>query len=230
MPRPRTTLVALCLVALTWPAPAADPAPPPKTLMTERGKLLFADDLGQPPGTEWKTGKGQWEVVDGAVRATELKADMHAAVIRHAMPFQDVVIQYSFKLDGGRQTTLSINDARGHCCRVVLNASGLTVQKDSHDKNVADKSAVLERRAAALKPGEWHTVVVEIRGKEMLARVDEGPVAFGEHDAIDVKKSNFGLTVGGGSVSFKNLRVWEALPARDWATTKARLADERSKK
>ena len=47
--------------------------------------------------------------------------------------------------------------------------------------------------------------------------------AFGSHNGIDVKKTNFGLTVGGGSVSFKDLRVWEALPNQAWEATRARL-------
>src|SRR5262245_25436820 len=75
---------------------AAEPTDP-KTLMTERGKLLFGDDLSQPLNKDWKTAKGKWEVVDGTIRGSELKADMHGAVTRHDLPAQNVVIQYSFK-------------------------------------------------------------------------------------------------------------------------------------
>src|SRR5262249_1188197 len=151
------------------------------------------------------------------------------ATNRHAMPFQNVIIQYSFKLDGARQTTLSINDAKGHCCRVLINPTGFTVQKDSHDKNVADKAMVLERRTTPIKPGDRHTIVLEMMGKEMLGSLDGEQVAFGEHPSIDVPKNNFGLTVAGESVSFKNLRVWEAVPNKSWETTKAKLLAARGK-
>ena len=91
--------------------------------MCERGKLLFGDDFDKPLGTAWRTAKGKWEVVGGAIQGSELKSDMHGAVTRHGMKLHDAVIQYSFKLEGARATTFSLNDATGHCCRVL---SGLT--------------------------------------------------------------------------------------------------------
>ena len=72
-----------------------------------------------------------------------------------------------------------------------------------------------------IKSGEWHTVVVEIRGSELLARLDGDKVAFGSDPAIDMEKTNYGLTVAGETVSFKNFRVWEATPNSSWEATKA---------
>src|SRR5262249_32301754 len=142
-----------------------------------------------------------------------------------AMPFHNVVIQYSFKLEGARQTTLSINATKGHLCRVLINSNGFRVQRD--DPNKTGKQVVLEARTTPIKPGEWHTVVVEILGKEMLASIDGKEVAFGAHPDIDATKANFGLTVAGESVSFKKLRVWEARPNKDWEATKAKLLQSR---
>jgi len=221
-------LLAACVALLRANLSAAEPAEP-KTLMTERGKLLFGDDLNQPLGKDWKTAKGKWEVVDGTIRGSELKADMHGAATRHDLPAQNVVIQYSFKLEGAKGTSLSINDDKGHCCRVSIDATGFAVRKDSHDKNVADKAAVLEKKDVAIKPGVWHTLVVEIQGKEMLASLDGEAVAFGANDTIDVQKKNLGLTVAGESVSFKGLRVWEATPNKSWEATRAKLVEARAK-
>jgi Domain of Unknown Function (DUF1080) len=229
MPTTRAVLGIVCLALLPLGATAAESASEPRTLMTERGKLLFSDDLAQPLGKDWRTAKGKWEVADGAVRGSEIKDEMHGAVTRHMMPFHDVVIQYSFKLDGAKGTSLSVNDPKGHCCRLSINSAGFQVQKDSHDHNMSDKAAVLDRRPTPIKPGEWHAVVVEIRGKEILARLDGEAVAVGEHDSIDVDKSNFGLTVAGESASFKDLRVWQALPNKEWEATKAKLLGERGK-
>lgn len=225
----RTAPGIVCLLLLGLTVLAAEPRPEPATLLSTRGKLLFADDFKQPLGKEWRTAKGKWEIVDGALRGAELKADKHGAVTRHLMPFRDVVIQYSFKLEGARQTSLSINDARGHCCRLLVNATGFEVRKDSHDHNMADKTVVLERRALPIQPGTWHTVVVEIRGKEMLARLDGAAVAYGAHETLAVDKTNFGLTVAGESASFKDLRVWEALPNSGWEATRSKLLEERAR-
>ena len=217
--------LAACLLALLLGAhgQAADPPAPPKTLLTEPGKLLFSDDLSGKPGPAWRVAKGKWESADGGLRAGELKADMHGAVMRHIMPFRNAVIQYSFRLDGARQTTLSINAAKGHLCRVLINADGFTVRKDDSDHAGPDRPVVFETKKTSIKPGTWHTLVVELYGKEMVATLDGEHVAFGGHDALDADKANLGLTVAGESAAFKDLRVWEASANKTWDATKAKL-------
>jgi hypothetical protein len=222
-------LFVLCAALASSPLGAADPVSEMKTHLAERGKLLLAADFSQSLASDWRTAKGKWEIVDGVLRGAELKADNHAAATRHALPSRNVVIQYAIKLDGARQTTLSINDAKGHCCRLLVNASGFAVQKDSHDHNVKDKAVVLARQPVPLKAGEWHTIVVEIVGSEILACLDGATFAYGMHESIDVDKANFGLTVAGEAVSFKNLRVWEGVPNKDWEATKTKLLDTRQK-
>jgi hypothetical protein len=205
-------------------ATAADVQTDQKTLMTERGKLLLSDDLKEVPGKGWRMAKGKWEAADGATRGSEIAEEKHGAVMRYALPFHDAVIEYSFKLDGAKMTTLSINDAKEHLCRVLIRPNGFTVQKDDHDHDGPDKAVVFQTIQTPIKPGEWHTVVVEILGKEMLASLDGQKVGFGAHDMIAGAKANLGFTVAGQSASFKNLRVWEALPNKDWPATKAKLA------
>jgi hypothetical protein len=202
----------------------------PRTLLTERGALIFSDALDQPLAAPWRVSKGSWTIADGAVQVKELKSDMHGAVVRRPLTQANFVIQCSFKLDGTKKTTVSINDPQGHCCRVLIDANGLTVQKDSHDKNQADKAAALDKQTAPIAAGQWHTLVVEVLGPEMLASVDGKLVAFGSHPSIDVAKSNVGLTCAGESVSFKQLSVWEAKPNPGWASTKVELQKNRAAK
>lgn len=71
--------------------------------------------------------------------------------------------------------------------------------------------------------------MVEVYGKEIVASVDGKTVGYGKHNGIDRPKGNFGLTVAGEKMSFKNLRVWEAQPNPAWETTRQRLLDARSK-
>jgi hypothetical protein len=197
--------------------------------MAERGAPIFADDLSKSPAAPWRVLKGEWTAVDGTVQVRELKSDMHGAVARRPVPHANFVVQYSFKLDGTRRTTLSINDAKGHCCRVLIDPAGLAVQKDSHDKNKTDKAAVLDRRLTPIAAGKWHTVVVEVLGRELVASIDGQIVAYGAHESIDVPKKDIGLTVAGESASFKDLQVWEARPSSSWNATKATLLKDRPK-
>ncbi len=194
------------------------------TVMTVRGNVLFRDALGQPLPSGWVAAKGKWEVVNGAIQGTEVPSDQHAAAARHPLKFRNAVIQYSFKLDGAKATSLSLNDAKGHVCRVVITPQDVSIRKDDHDKTGPDKAALLQMRKVAIEPGRWHTLLVEIQGPEMLARIDDETVAFGSHEGLDVEKTNFGLIVSGASVSLKNLVIWEAQPNTGWTATRAKLA------
>ena len=210
-------------VAVSSALAADDKSPAAETLMCERGKLLLSDDFHKPFASPWRVAKGKWEVVDGAIQGSELKDDMHGAVVRTNVAARNIVIQYSFKLDGAKSTTLSINDAAGHNSRVLINKAGITARKDDHDHAGPDKATVLQAVTTPIAEREWHTLVVEINGPEFLARLDGKQIAYGTHAAINVDKTNIGLTVAGESVSFQNLRIWEATPKADWAATKAKL-------
>jgi len=222
----RRAMLGLCLacfVSVPVAAAPADAGAEAETLMCERGKLLLNDDFDKPLGERWRVPKGKWEIVDAALQGSELESDNHGAVIRANMPMHNAVIQYAFKLEGAKATTFSINDAKGHNSRVIINARGFTVRKDDHDHAGPDQPAALQAIKTPVAAGEWHVLVIEVNGREFLARLDGDKVAYGSHDAIDVAKTNIGLTVGGQSVSFKNLGIWEAAQKPDWPATKAKL-------
>lgn len=206
----------------------------PKTLMTERGKLLLSEDFtkqveaapavkkGEAWTKGWRLRPGKWEFVDGAMKGTELKEDKHGAVARFPLQYKDVVIQYDVRVDGCRMTTLSINDAKEHVCRVLINKDGFTAQKDDHDHEGPDKAVKFGTQKVDIKPGDWKTVVLELKGEEMVAHID-GKAVAGANELIATSKANFGFTVAGESASFRNVRVWEALPNEGWGKTKAKL-------
>lgn len=218
----------------------------PKTLMTERGKLLLSEDFAKPvekapaaapaaakgaakgaakkaapaPWTSgWRLRPGQWEFDGGAMKGTELAADMHGAVARFPFAFKDAVIQYDVRLEACKQTTFSVNDAKEHVCRVLINKDGFKAQKDDHDHTGPDKAKVFNTVALPLQPGTWHTVVVEIKGDEMVATID-GKSSSGSDPLIATDKANFGFTVSGDGASFRNLRVWEAKANANWPQNK----------
>ncbi|MBA4188335.1 MAG: hypothetical protein C0467_10050 [Planctomycetaceae bacterium] len=229
------SLQFLTLVAIGLSTAAAKPPETPvapKTLMATTGKVVLVDDLNAALGKEWKTAKGKWELTDGVIRGAELKTDMHGAVARHNVTVKDAVIEFSIKLDGTKQTSLSLNGSKGHISRVVVRPTGLSVQKDDQDgKDGPDKAVVLDTVDVAVKAGEWHTIVVELRGPDILATLDGKHSAYGSHAAIDAEKTNLGFTVAGESASFRGLRVWDVTGTqKDWDATRAKLlADKKGK-
>lgn len=224
-------LLAPLFAVAAFGVSAVGAEPAPTTVMVTPGKLALDDPLTAALGAEWKVGKGKWEAADGAVRGAEVKADMHGAVARRGLAVKDAVIAFSFKLDGAKLISLSLNGEKGHVSRVRITPTGVAVQKDDQDgKKGDDKPAVLDTAAVEIKPGAWHTLVVELRGPDILATLDGKHTAFGTHPAIDKGKTNLGLTVAGETASFKGLRVWEAGgTTKDWDATRKKLLDARKK-
>lgn len=200
----------------------------PQTTMLTPGKLLVSEDLNQPFGKEWFGNPGKWEVVDGVLRGSERTEDMHGAVRRRTVKFDHGVVQFQFRLEGAKVTTLSMNAEKGHICRVKINTDGFSVVRDA-DKVKKDKPVVLDEVKMKIDPKVWHTMVVEMSGKDMLAKLDGKSIAFGSNDGLVATKHSVGFTVQGDSVSFKNLRVYEGTQMKSWEETKVKLNTERKK-
>lgn len=214
----------ICILAVSMLlAHAADELP--KTLLSERGKELLADDFSKhPDATTWHMPKGKWEIADGALKGAEIPDDKHGAVMRRTLAFKDAVFQFDFKLDGAKGISLSINDAKEHVCRVLMSPAGFRAQKDDHDHDGPDKAVPFEQKAVKLNDGQWHTMVVEILGDTLAATLDGKTTSFGSNELIATPKANFGFTVGGQSAFYRNLRIWEATPNKEWDATKTKLA------
>ena len=226
--RPITLTAVITILMFTGAVHAGAPKDAPPTLMLEPGKLLVDEPLNRPMGKEWFAKPGKWEIIDGVTRGSERSEDMHGAVRRREVRFTSAIVTYQFRLDGAKMTTLSMNAEKGHVCRVKISEDGFSVVRDK-DKAKNDKPVVLDQRTIKIAPKEWHTLVVEMNGKDMLARLDGKEIAYGAHDSLAVLKASVGFTVQGEAVSFKNLRVYEGTLKSDWQKVRDRLLEQRKK-
>lgn len=222
------TFSILAFACLGAPLHAGALKDAPATVMLQPGKLLVSEDLNQPFGKEWFANKGKWDVVDGVMRAAELSSDMHAGVRRRQVKFASAVVQFSFKLDGASMISLSMNAEKGHVCRVRISPDGFAVIRDK-DKVNGGKVVEMDSCKVDIKPKEWHTMIVEMGGNEMVARLDGKNVAFGSNGGLTTPKASVGFTVKGDSASFKNLRVYEGTPMKSWDETKTKWLADRKK-
>ena len=220
---------AIASLLFAWTSHAGAPKDAPATLMLQPGKLLVDEPLNQPFSKDWFGNPGKWEVVDGVTRGSQRTEDMHAAVRRRTVKFEHAVVSFQFRFDGATAMSLSMNAEKGHVCRVRVAPDGFSVNRDK-DKVKNEKPAILDKRDVKIEPKVWHTLVVEMSGKDMLARLGGKEIAFGAHDGLLAPKASVGFTVQGESMSFKNLRVYEGTPLKGWEATRAKLLAERKGK
>ena len=210
-------LVASIIVAAVAMAHATD-----KPLLAIPGKVIYENKLDTAPAAPWKTAKGKWEAADGVMRGAEKPEDKHGAVTRLPNKLPDFVIEYEFKFEGAKSTSLSINAVKDHMARIMITPKSVTVQRDDNDHDGPDKAIVFARLAADFAPGTWHKVRMEMVGDTMLGQVDD-LTAWGNNDLFKQDRMAPGFTVGGQSVDFRNLKISEAALNPDWETVKATL-------
>lgn len=238
---------------LTITASAADDLP--KTLMTTRGKLLVSEDFAKPlppfTGTPigfasgfsgWRynsgpvTGKsGRWEIADGQFRGIESPEAHHPATASFGFQFKDAIIQCDVRLNDvpaeGRQYRslfVKATDAKDYVISLSIGQGGLFLTPYDADRiNPATKQrekGPLSRALTPVKLNEWHTVVLEIKGVEAVGTLDGKSVTV-SNPLIGADKHSIMLGVG-TEASFRNFRVWEALPNPDWPKHKQSLSAE----
>lgn len=192
-----------------------------KPLLAVPGKVIYESKLDTAPGAPWKAAKGKWELVEGVTRGSELEADKHGAVTRLPNQLQDFVIEYEFKFEGARSTSLSINAVKDHMARISITPKSVAIQRDDNDHDGPDKAVVFARFPTELAPG-WHKVRLEMVGDLMLGKVDD-LVAWGASDLFKTAKMAPGFTVAGQSVDFRNLTIREATLNPEWESVKTTL-------
>ncbi len=219
------SVVAFTFFFAGWQAVllAADPTPElPKTLMTERGTLLLKDDFNEPPAKEWRVAAPVWETVDGVLKATHTPPypTNHGPVLERQLAMKNVVAQVEIKLEARTRAVLHFNKANGHLCRaLILPEAFYIIRRDSG----GDKGTRLDGSEAPVASDVWHMLLVELSGSEMVASLDGTKVLLGKREDLDQDKTSLMLEASAGTVWFRNLRVWQALPNKDWETTRTTL-------
>jgi hypothetical protein len=191
-------------------------------LLAVPGKIIYENRLDTEPAAPWKAAKGRWELADGAWKGSELAEDKHGAVIRLPNQLQDFMVEYEFRFDGARSTSLSINAVKDHMARISITPKSVTIQRDDNDHEGPDKSVVFARFHADFAPGTWHKVRLEMVGDTLVGQVDD-MVAWGSSELFKSTKAAPGFTVAGQSVSFRNLSIREASLNPGWESAKATL-------
>lgn len=238
-------LTTLCLTA-KGEEPATLMTTRGKLLASEDFAAAPAPFTGKPVGfasgfSGWRFnssatgGKGgRWEIANGEFRGIETPGANHPATASFGMTFQNVIIQCEVRLndvpDEGRKYRslfVKATDAKDYVISLSLGQGGLFLTPYEAGRiNPATKQREKGTTVKLLKPirlNEWHTIVLEIQGNEVVGTLDGQSVTL-SNPLIGTAKHSIMLGAG-TEASFRRLRVWEAMPKADWKRIKATLND-----
>ncbi len=199
------------LIATAFIATAAD-AP----LLVKPSKAITTPDLKSPLGPEWSVAKGKWEPVDGVLKATEVPADKHSAVLHLKTGPAPLVFECEFRFGTAKIFYIGC-DAASHVGRLIVVPKKVQLAHDSPDNPVGANgkrtSQTITDKAIDLKPDDWQKVRVEFSGDQLAARLNDLELKA-QHPYLATPKQRWWFAVGGGTAEIRNIRVSEGAPLK----------------
>ncbi len=207
----RNLLPALVLLAASATLCLAEKGADLKPLLNKPGKLVVDEkfDGGALPSS-WGGVQGDWQVRDGAVVGKEKASDEHPAVLFLGQPHRDSILRFSFKLDGSKNFSVSLNHPKGHLFRVSVAEDGLTLLKDKDKKDPKSKSLTLGKASGKFEAGKWHTLLIETQGAKVSVQADNGAKLEGCHPELDVDKTGYRFVMRHEFLRVTDVKVWQA--------------------
>ncbi|MBL4883142.1 MAG: hypothetical protein JKY95_01230 [Planctomycetaceae bacterium] len=158
---------------------------------------------------QWAQTRGEWVVNDGVLVGKELKSDKHAAVLTWEIPNRNSVMRCSFQLKGNQFFHVSLNHAKGHLFRVMIDETGMILRTDKNKKDPKSKPITLARAKGKIEQGKWYTLQMEMQGEKVVVQIDNGMKVEGHHPSLDVNKPNYRFILKGESFLLDDLAVWK---------------------
>jgi len=210
----RSILLATICTTATLATALGEKAADLKPQLIKPGAVLVEESFGGPAlGAEWTVAKGDWQPRDGALVVREKKEDKHPAVLGFGKPHRDSALRCAFKFDGAKMLGLSLNSVKGgHLFRVTFTPQGVSLNKDKDKKDPQSKGVVLAKADGNFADGKWHTVLLEMKGAEVVVQTDGGVTLKGSDPALDVEKTGYRLVMSGESLLVDDVKVWASAP------------------
>lgn len=209
----------LCALVLSWSmlAAVARGAAPEPTL-GQKGRLLLEENFEAatlPKG--WAKNTGVLAVSGGVLHASQLASDHHIAAFRKALPLQDCAIQLDLKFAGATTFNLGFDPApgelkkKGHLFSLAITPAGWTITEHNDKADPNSKAVPHAKAATKFAPGEWFTLLLEVKGDRVVAKVDGKEALRATAKDFQVKKPGLVFRVGGKDgqeVLVDNVKVW----------------------
>jgi len=210
-------LILLCALGV-FPHITASAANLEPTL-GKKGRLLLEEKFdGDTLPKGWYLKAGGLRVVSGVLHASQKKDAGRLCLFDCELPMQDAAIQVDFKFDGASGLNVSVNPSpgelrkHGHLFSVMITRRmwNITEHNDKADRN--SRSKALSSAPENFEAGKWYSLLVEMKGEQVIATVEGKKPLRATSKDFRVKKPGIEFRVAGREneeVNFDNLRVWE---------------------
>ncbi len=203
--------ILLLLLASFSPALLIAGEPP------ENSKLVVEDAFDRAElGKGWNSTTGDWKIVDGVLRGSEIPAEKHSAATRRVVVTQDAVYELKFRfVKQGKAFHFGFDPARGelkkkgHLFSVIVTPESWKIMKHV-DKNrrEEDPNETLAEQKTPFKRGYWFTLRVATKGKNVTAQIEGKEPLKTSHATFGVKKPTLVFRCLGDGVEIDDIRVW----------------------
>jgi len=200
----------------------------PKVWMCRKGELLWEQKFGGDFPKEWHKGKGDWQIDGDALKGAEVAADKHNTYMSREISTPNVIVQFSFKLQGCPWMGASV-DGKEHVSNLSLQPDTFRISKVT-GIGPTTKHTEVDRTALKLNDDAWHTVVWEIFGDEMVATIDDQNMTLAKAEGLSMERNHVELNNGGQWAWFKDIKVWKAELDPKWPAKRGPLIDAMKKK
>lgn len=214
MNRPRR-LIFISMLAVSAAVTAG--AVPEPTLGKKGGLLLEENFEAATLPKGWNKNTGALAVSGGVLHASQLASDNHIGAFRKLLPLQDCAIQLDFKFAGATAFQVGFDPApgelkkKGHLFSLAITPAGWTITEHNDKADPKSKAVAHAKAATKFATGEWYTLLLEVKGEVVVAKVDGKEVLRATAKDFHVKKPGLVFRVGGKDgqeVLVDNVKVW----------------------
>ncbi len=198
--------------------------------------MLFEDNFSRTElGPKWDVHPNSFRIENGVLLAGQRPDAGHGAVSQTFLDFKNIILQFSFSLDGAAGFNVVIDDRKyrgshaGHICRVTVRRNQISLQddktgamrndlfkklRDPQQRAVAKRALVGKSKTVQgrIEPGKWYRMTIALVGEKMQVMLDGKPLAALESAGIGHStKTDFGFTIIGRAVRFDNIAAWSVV-------------------
>lgn len=206
--------VALAMSAVGSSMGAATPEP----TLGKKGKLLLEENFdGSALPKGWNKNTGTLAVAGGVLHASQLAKDEHIGAFRKVLPVQDCALQLEFKFGGATAFQVGFDPApgelkkKGHLLSLAITPTGWSLIEHNDKADPNSKAVTHAKAATKFAAGEWYTLLLEVKGEVVVAKVDGKDALRATAKDFRVKKPGLVFRVGGKDgqdMLVDNVKVW----------------------